>query len=516
MPKKRNIFQYTKPSSPVHPSLSSSAKKDGARSILSSSPSGSTVNEKLQQLRLEQKFAAGSTSVTTLLPTPAYTASPSNVRRPVETPERDHGRDIEVLPGSNTPEKGTLLDQTFRALAQNWDWHMHYDQFYLATLPVRHKEVLLQYIARYSQNGIDAGGLEMLFYDAGQLEDATAAEGLTHLDVSASISQSLTFKGLKRFFTMGIKSAQEDVEKLPDSWEALPRVSDVLSLPKFHCLTHLSLSHPSSANWKDLLDFAPHLTSLTHLSLAYWPIPRLTPNSTTAFTSTPSGNVSYGASNFYSEYDNDWSEPASILRRLSKHTLCLRWLNLTGCYPWIQCLSYPDIPWCGAWAGLSTIKIGQGYLPSCLRQPNETSRIGETVQSVTTRAPHSLESSTNLDVYSLTSTDLEEITTWTAQEKCLQKVEKDVRARIKSTLSESPPPSRSQSAPQGHSQDAIMQPSSSDDWVGRNHHQHYNNPIIAAAKAGTRSGRLVFDYGWDDPRIKEAIECAQRQGYIVP
>ncbi|KAL9627996.1 MAG: hypothetical protein Q9164_007423 [Protoblastenia rupestris] len=413
------------------------------------------------------------------------------VKRPKKKLVRDgNTMQVEMLPGSDMPRTGSLLDQAFRSLARDWDWHVHYDQYYLFTLPVRQKEALLHYIGRYSERGIDSAGLEVLFSDGEELADATGAEGLTHLDLSTSIGHNLTFRSLRSFFTSKPMWRPEDSDQLPDNWEMSSCISTMPYLPKFHFVTHLSLSHPSpSATWKDLLDFAPNFNSLTHLSLAYWPTPTSTPNALTAFTSTPSGNVSYGASNFYSEYDNDWSEAASILRRLSKHMLCLQWLDLTGCYPWIQCLSYPDIPWCGAWAGLSTVKIGQGFLPSCLHRTYGPRDFQDTLGEVDVpKPPH-----TSVDEQESTDQETDELASWAAQEKQLQKIEKDVRTRIKATMSETK-----------SSKVQRCSANISDDWTQSQHHD--------PPKAGSRTTRLVFDYGWQDPRSHEAIEFLERHG----
>ncbi|KAF2647938.1 hypothetical protein K491DRAFT_671419 [Lophiostoma macrostomum CBS 122681] len=51
------------------------------------------------------------------------------------------------------------------------------------------------------------------------------------------------------------------------------------------------------------------------------------------------GAVALGGSHFYSELDGDWHEAANILRRLSKNTYCLQWLDLEGC-AWIQALTW--------------------------------------------------------------------------------------------------------------------------------------------------------------------------------
>ena len=168
-------------------------------------------------------------------------------------------------------------------------------------------------------------------------------------------------------------------EDIPESWDEDNHLAAPLSVSRFPALTHLSLSNPANVSWKGLLSLSPHLATLTHLSLAFWPPPSLTPNSKTAYRESPAGNIDYGASNYYSSYDGDLSEAAGVLRRLSKATYCLQWLDLTGCSDWVQALGRSDGPdWAGAWRGLETVKIGQGWIPKCLEtESNEWHQLFE-------------------------------------------------------------------------------------------------------------------------------------------
>ena len=418
MPKKRNYLQHTKPNSPAHPSLSSSDKPT-SHSLNSSSSDTNPVNQKLQELRLEKSHGTAPLVVKAFQSPLLHTASPS-IRDVLQIPQtlpprprpglrvsggrrgpagppppgswlqkntmvkkvqQEHSfkrgeKEIKPLPGSYLPSAGSLIDHALKAIATNWEWHTHYDQYYLAMIPVRYKEVLLHKIALHSQQGIDAKGLEVLFHDETELEDATGAAGLTHLDLSTSIGSSLALKDLKSILLLPKTSTS--VEASPyeptESWDASIPPEILLMLPKFHTLTHLSLAYPApAASWNSLLNLAPNLKSLTHLSLAYWPTPTLAPNSSTAYTATPSGHVQYGASNYYSHFDDDFTEAAGIFRRLCKQTICLQWLDLTGCYPWTKCLTYKHIDWSGAWAGLETVEIGQSYYPGLIDEPNRFS-----------------------------------------------------------------------------------------------------------------------------------------------
>ena len=281
----------------------------------------------------------------------------------------ERSANIELLPGSFLPNHGSLMHTALKALALNWDWHVQYDQYYLATIPVRYKETLCSYIARYS-SGTDKAGLEVLFLNDTALEDATGVDGLTHLDLSTSIGHPLKLKHLKDILAAKktVPAGEEVSDVVPESWDTPDLLDSPCGLPRFYSLTHLSLSHPNNAvTWKGLLEVAPHLATITHLSLAYWPTPTISPNSATAYRETPRGNVDFGASSFYSGYDNDWTEAASILRRLSRSVYCLKWFDLTGCFPWVQALEYDQIDYSGTWGALEALKIGQGYIPECLQ-----------------------------------------------------------------------------------------------------------------------------------------------------
>lgn len=425
MPKKRAPTYDIKPSSSAHPSLSSSKPKEVHSLASHSSTTGNTVNDRIQQLRISQASSPSQdTRAISQALSPGTGASlPPFLRNILRFPDappprprpglrvtgrtrglagpappaswlsrREHGAGqkqicsqipgevgatIEALPGSYLPKQRSLLDTTVKSLARDWDWHIQYDQYYLASIPVRYKEALLYYMARYNQHGVDKAGLELLFLDETELEDATGVEGLTHLELATSIGHPLKFGDLKAILkSEKSRSVSEDTANAAlEDWDSIDISSLPFGLPKFHALTHLSLAHPNaSVTWKGLLDLAPHLTTITHLSLAYWPTPTLSPNAATAYRETPQGNVNFGASNFYSAHDNEWSGAASILRRLGKSTYCLRWLDLTGCYPWIRALAFDQIDWCGAWQAMETIKVGQGWSPQCF-QPNSDERV---------------------------------------------------------------------------------------------------------------------------------------------
>ena len=527
MPKKRAPKYDIKPSIPAHPSLSSSGKpKDASHSLGSGgSPKGNSVNERLQQLRLSQGIQHARASSEVLSPA-ANPSLPPPLRNVLQLPDAPQPRPrpglrvtgrvrgpagpvppswllwrenrpstpadartspariktprYERLPGSVPLHEGSLIATTLKSIAKNWDWHLQYDQYYLATILVRYKEELLHYVRCYSPR-IDKAGLELLFLDDTELEDATGAEGLTHLDLSTFIGNSLKLTELRHLFSVKktVELAEEDSESPPDSWDAPELVAQPSGLPRFHSLTHLSLAHPSptTVSWKSLLDLAPHLTTITHLSLAYWPTPTLAPNSRTAYRETPQGNVNYGASNFYSAYDNDWSEAASIIRRLGKSTYCLKWLDLAGCYPWVRALERLD--WSESLQALETVRIGQGWIPECFKDDTDTRAWHTTIF----RAPVS-----PLDTLAVHRRA--DVLKWVYIEAETLSLETRINARISASMEHS-------SSQAGAPQPAREHRHGDNEWNGR-------SPEPSNVKY--RSTRLVFERGWNAWWIRKAIE----------
>lgn len=315
-----------------------------------------------------------------------------------------------TLPELRLPTERSLLHLAFKALANNWEAFEEHDLSYLATLPIRHKEAILSYIAFYNPQGLNYNSIDLLFHDDTELADATGSEGLTHLDLASCLGHGIKATDLKKVFLKAPSgkfgaTAGSKATDVPESWDSQSaNLSAPIASPRFPALTHLSLAYPASPSWRHLLALTPHLATLTHLSLAYWPTPSLTPNSMTAYRETPSGNVDYGASNIYSvSVDCDLSEASGVLRRLSKATYCLKWLDITGCWKWIAALepiskkletqsdvskdsSYVQIgpDYFGAWRGLETVIVGHEWLPRCLEKEGSEWR---QVLEATTRDP---------------------------------------------------------------------------------------------------------------------------------
>jgi hypothetical protein len=247
-------------------------------------------------------------------------------------------------------EKG-LLHLCLKRLAENWDALDEQDYPALLEIPVRLRLRFLSYLGCFGPV-IDVHALEALLM---------GTEELKMLDLSALAGHSpLSMKKLAKFFEASAAGSsnmrsfgnQTATHEIADSWEDVePTTSsssvDPLStisptLPSFANLTHLSLSHPPlMASWRHLLALTKQTTHLTHLSLAYWPRPTLTPNLTTATVSSPHGReVRAGGSHFYSRLDEDYTEAAALLRQLSATLLCLKWLDLEGCTDWVPALAH--------------------------------------------------------------------------------------------------------------------------------------------------------------------------------
>jgi hypothetical protein len=294
------------------------------------------------------------------------------------------------FPGSiSLPSTSSLQHYTLIAMARYWEWHTTYDQHYLADLPPRLKSSLLSYVSVYGgENLVTLGGLQVLFLDDDVMEGTSNCEDVTHLDLSTSIGRSISLKELGNFISEPAYAPQNaalepsndlvstaepadgPTDDIADTWElqySLPRLS--LDGPRFSNLTHLSLSCPSaSISWKSLLKFSTHMATITHLSLAYWPVPTLTPKSRTTKMTSRYGNYDAGGTNFYSHtLDGDWTEARVVLKLLSKATYCLKWLDLEGCIDWWAALKSEEVTqgadWTGSWRNIEVLKLGQRVGP---------------------------------------------------------------------------------------------------------------------------------------------------------
>lgn len=420
MPKKRAALRFAKPTTPIHPSLASSSNEPknqiaSPRLHYLSTPLGdsTSVSDQIQRLRhsAATQSSHGQAHRRTGNPLPSSVRPPPeivggrSVSRPAGPPpprswleERLHDTNkllqsmkhpelsqllcttppdnLELLPGLHLPEKQTLIYQTMKALAKNWDWHLDNDLHYLSKIPTRYRMALLCFLTRYNPHGISHFTLEALFMEDQTLENTSNNEDLTHLDLSVQIGRSLSLLGIKNYLakipTLSTDLTSKNPDStIPDAWDApSPVPPPHLQYSRFPSLTHLSLSHPLWADWKLLLRLVENLPTLTHLSLAHWPVPSIESSSPTV-GSTRSGTVDYGRSPVSFGNDKNWPGAPAILRQLSKKTYCLKWLDLTGCCSWIWALQSEGIDWSGAWRKLETVKVGQGWIPRCLEEEHK-------------------------------------------------------------------------------------------------------------------------------------------------
>ncbi|KAF2843332.1 hypothetical protein M501DRAFT_966661 [Patellaria atrata CBS 101060] len=311
----------------------------------------------------------------------------------------------------------SLVHQVLRTFAMNWNWLVGYERNNLATVPTSMKALLLEYISMYGpEEGITLNELKILFLNEMELHEATGSEELTMLDLSGLIGVNISLNELKKYFVIRSVVPKQDSQgnvatesqlkhnrrvfgekPILDSWEdevhSLIPLAATLHPPRFPNLTHLSLAHPGpSVSWASLLALSTHLATVTHLSLAYWPAPCMTPNSkTTTVISPHSRPVNLGGTHFYSIMDDDWNEAANVLRRFSKNTYSLQWLDLEGCGEWLPALTWgqdsssadssstasrrpnpedwvgpegqPGPNWNGSWRQVAYINVSQGWIP---------------------------------------------------------------------------------------------------------------------------------------------------------
>ncbi len=227
----------------------------------------------------------------------------------------------------------SLTHFALKSVAESWHLFDEEDYPALAEIPLRLRLRVISYIGFYGAP-LDVQALDALL---------TGVEQVQALDLAGLIGHSnLTVKKVAKLIDRDEGPVADHArDSVVDSWDAEDSLEAALApsirSSRFSNLTHLCLSHPGpAASWRDLLGLAKHAPQTTHLSLASWPRPTLTPNlSTATVSSTNSPDVTAGASHYYSGLDQDFTEPVSILRQLSSHLLCLQWLDLEGCPDWV-------------------------------------------------------------------------------------------------------------------------------------------------------------------------------------
>jgi len=263
-----------------------------------------------------------------------------------------------------------------RTIAKNWEGMREYESNNLAFLPVRFRIQLLSCIAVHGpEDGIGYQGLRTLLLppangecmDDDEFDVEEQNMNFFRLDLSGAMGGSVNFKQVAELLEQRSPPAEHEAKEI--SWEESASLPITLSAMIPH-LTYLSLSHPSpSVSWSRLLAFSKTIPTLTHLSLAFWPVPSMTPNAKTAVVETRLGrDIQYGATNYYSHsLDDDFQEASEILNRLSARLYSLVYLDLTGCQDWFQALRWHQnrslstgMEWSHHWLKLTTLKLGTG------------------------------------------------------------------------------------------------------------------------------------------------------------
>lgn len=236
---------------------------------------------------------------------------------------------------------------------------------------------LISYLTTMSASALSLADLKIILLpqtpedgeqDGPQEDPSSFNEGISHLDLSASIGRSLKLREISQLL---FSSETSRLDVLPDSWDADEAPS--IPRPLLPNLTHLSLAaNPednSLCSWRQLLSLATHLPTLTHLSLAFWPVPSMAPTLITAKV-VDSNGLTYqaGGTNPYSHtLDNEWSEQILILRKLSQSLYGLEYLDLTGCNLWFKALTASadgdQVDWVGDWGKLTHLILITGYAP---------------------------------------------------------------------------------------------------------------------------------------------------------
>ncbi|KAI9370684.1 hypothetical protein BJX61DRAFT_514492 [Aspergillus egyptiacus] len=307
---------------------------------------------------------------------------------------------LDRLPGREFPAKSSFLHAVLKEMASHWAWHVVYDGQFLGILPMHIKILLLSYIGYYGREQPLRGlvrGLKPLFEGSGGVEEdghdmpTDNDSEITRLDLTGAIGRWMTLKELSAELLQSRKphsSPRDTADSVPTSWEdeyeegPEPSISKPVQTLRFSNLQYLSLAHPNpaSVNWNSLITLLSRLSTITHLSLAHWPVPTITPRALKACASIRnpaqrSLTFSYGGTDTYSAMENNWAESAGLLRKLSRVTYCLKWLDLEGCGDWIPALNwegvgpdgetYPAGPeWNGSWRDIEFIRLGPGWLPS--------------------------------------------------------------------------------------------------------------------------------------------------------
>lgn len=278
---------------------------------------------------------------------------------------------LDRLPGLEGRRHRSLVAVCLRQMARDWNDQVENIGAWLAILPSSIRSALLSHIIVYGpEGGVGYNGLKALLRPDekdGALSEFGGNDDFDRLDLSGALGRGLTFRQLQDLLFPPTTSDSTTSEPSED-WDAPPpSIPHNPSTSPLRNLKYLSLSSPTkTGSWSKLIAFTSHTPTVTHLSLAHWPIPTLTPNCVTATmtaSTLPGGRLPYGGTNYYSHIlDQDWSEAASLLRRLSANLYSLEWLDLDGCEGWWPALIYdteesPGVDWRGAWGKVRVLQL---------------------------------------------------------------------------------------------------------------------------------------------------------------
>ncbi|KAJ6790163.1 hypothetical protein PWT90_08430 [Aphanocladium album] len=288
------------------------------------------------------------------------------------------------LPGLPQPASMSLIGLVVTRLAANWQFHRVYDQHYLYYVPSHLKPALMRQLGVFSDAGLALGDLKALILRRSEAESESESDlgggvrlplavdsDITALDLTGALGRSLTLRDVTAFL-FPARSTIPVPEEPQDSWESN---EEVVTPSPSHSLvpnvTHLSLAvNPTlteAASWRDLLSLAPRLSSVTHLSLAYWPEPCFLQSAKFSTIGSPQGHrIPYGGTNYYSHsIDHDWSEALLVLKKLSQSLYTLEFLDLTGCASWFKALKLDDnhdyIDWVSHWGKITHLRLKMGW-----------------------------------------------------------------------------------------------------------------------------------------------------------
>lgn len=339
------------------------------------------------------------------------------------------------LPDANLPARGSLVDLVLRRFALDWEWQRSYNRYHLYELPTHLRAALISYLVTHTREGVSLRDLQAVllppadapehYFTDPALAPGVVNETFSHLDLSGSLGRSLGLRELSDLLFPKQTAAAAASVDIQESWDAPEQEEDqqqqqqqqplqllqlhnspAIPRPLLPNLTHLSLAldparppATTAVSWRHLLAFAGNLSALTHLSLAFWPEPTLTPNAKLATVAATApqyggGGGGGGGTGPYShaldddDDDDDWAEAVLLLRRLARCLYRLEYLDLTGCGEWFPALwatavtiaadedggteeeddkttttttAGTGVDWVGAWGKITTLVLYPGY-----------------------------------------------------------------------------------------------------------------------------------------------------------